>query len=244
VTGPPLRPSENYYHPPEARHALVGKPVEQPRSHSPPPTPPILQELEDLRAAGAPGLDSGLLDAAPDAVAKLFRGAHKAVAAILNSDAPLLYPPGVLALAAFRSGARAAGLGASGFIEHAAARAAAVRAEEEAADGGAPREPIPGGALPAPEHLRAPGGGGGGAQQLLAWMGEVDVLVVAAMQEEEGLEARATEVDRKIKLWRRQAAVAGGGGSGAAAADDRTTVAGAGAAAVAVASAVPDGGGA
>lgn len=166
-----------------------------------------------MRAARAPGLDAALRDAAPDALARLARGAHKAVAAILSSDAPLLYPPGALALAGLRSGARGAGLACGAFIEHAAARGGAAAAAARAA----PAPPIPGGANPPPAHLAPAPGGGGALQQLLGWLGEVDALVVAAMAEDEaGLEARATDIDRRIKLWRK--AASGGGGSVAAAA--------------------------
>jgi hypothetical protein len=181
---------------------------------------PQNQELEDLRAARSPALDPQLRDAPAEAAQKLQRGAQKAVAAILQSDAPLLFPPGVLALAALRSGARAAGLGCSQFIELVGGRAAAAHAEDArraAADGSAGAG-IPGGSNAPPEHLRLGGGGAEGPEalrRLLGWMGEVDALVVAAMKEEEGLEARATEVDRAIKLWRK-AAAAGGGGAAAA----------------------------
>ncbi|KAI8476117.1 MAG: cyclin-like protein [Monoraphidium minutum] len=178
----------------------------------------LMQELEDLRAARSPDLDAPLLAAAPEAVAKLRHGALKAVPAILDSDAPLLFPPGVLALAALRSGARSAGLACTRFLEHAARRAAAARADDRARERrqGEAGEGIPGGANPPPPRLALPGGGDGvgdGFQRLVGWMADVDVLVVAAIKEEAGLEQRAAEADRAIKLWR--IAAAGGGGGGA-----------------------------
>ncbi|GBF89062.1 cyclin-H1 [Raphidocelis subcapitata] len=212
----------------------------------------LLQELEELRAQRAPALDAALLDAPADAVAKLSRGANKAVAAILQSDAPLLYPPGVLALAALRSGARTAGVACGAFVEHAAARAAAERAAEAAAadaaaESAAGAGPIPGGENPVPEHLRLGGSEADRVQQLLAWLGEIDACVVAAMKEEEGLEPRATEIDRTIKLWRKAAAAPlGGGGGGGAAAAVAAAAGGGGTAAGALAgaAAVPAGAGA
>jgi hypothetical protein len=172
---------------------------------------------------------------------RLARSAHKAVAAILHSDAPLLFPPGVLALAALRSGARSAGLPCAQLLEHVARRAAAARADdlERERRQGEDRETIPGGAGAPPGRLVVPGGGEGaeGLQRLLGWIGEVDALVVAAMKEEEGLEARATETDRKIKLWRK--AAAGGGGGGGPAGGATATAA---AAAAAAAAASGDGG--
>ena len=66
---------------------------------------PALQDIDQSRAAG-PGLDDHLQQASSEALAKARASAMTAAEALMLSDAPLLFPPGQLALAAVRSGLR------------------------------------------------------------------------------------------------------------------------------------------
>ncbi len=70
--------------------------------------PPAAQDVDVCRAAGnaEAELGPGLATAAPDVLARVAAAATAAVDALMQSDAPLLHPPGQLALAALCSGCR------------------------------------------------------------------------------------------------------------------------------------------
>ena len=122
------------------------------------------------------------------------------MATILQTDAPLLFTPGLLGVAALRSGFRGVGISCPKLLAHYAKKG--MYMGKEAAS------------------VAAAGGGGGvenegGAeQQLLQQLRQVDELVMAQTAGLEGLQAKATEVDRKIKLWKRSLGGAGGAASG------------------------------
>ena len=66
---------------------------------------PAFQDIDQSRAAGA-GLDEHLRQASGEALGRARSSAMTAAEALMLSDAPLLFPPGQLALAAVRSGLR------------------------------------------------------------------------------------------------------------------------------------------
>ena len=126
---------------------------------------------------------------------------------MLSCPPPLfdLNTPGVLALAALRSGFRAVHLSCQQYLKHVAQKAAAVTAA--------------GGTAAA----AAAGDGGAGVsaadaeqqyQQLLATLAAVDQLAaeVQGQTDNDVLKTKASEVDRAIKLWKRSVTAAGGGG--------------------------------
>ena len=123
----------------------------------------------------------------PDALAaRLHQRARGALAALMLTDAPLLFPPGLVALAALRSGARSDQWGAEdggrlqAFLGRAVGRAAAA----------------------------GPGGGAGGPAggpdpeaALRRRLGEVDRYGVEGAGQTAGLEA-LKEIDRKLRKCR------------------------------------------
>jgi cyclin H len=177
-----------------------------PRHHPP-------QELDALRSQQSAALDPQLLGAPSEALGAAHAKARSALDLLQLSDAPLLHPPGVLAVAALRSGFRGVQLPCQRYLQHVAACGAAAAAAGgigEAA--GAPAEqqqqqqpaPVPDAVVQA-HH-----------EQLLATLAALDGLAAGLQgQLDEGaLQARATGVDRAIKLWKKEL---GGGGAGGAA---------------------------
>lgn len=148
-----------------------------------------MQEVADLRAAQSSALDDALLSASEEDIQKAHQRAVRSAEAILLTDAPLLYPPGQLAVAAVRSGFRATQLQSHKFIEHVAQRA------WHAAE------------LSAPDNMHddtlAPN------QRLLSVLSEIDALVAEDVSQHAALEKQAVEVDRKIKLWKKAGTTGG-----------------------------------
>lgn len=153
-----------------------------------PAPPPVLQELDDLRSQKSSLLDAQLLAAPPDAIDKARGRARAAADSLLLTNAPLLHAPGVIAAAALRSAFRALQLPCHQFLRHAAQRGIQQQVAAGAAGGGS------NGSLDAVAA----------EQQLLASMAAVDDLAVQQGQiNEAGLQSKAAEVDRTIKLWKK-----------------------------------------
>ncbi|KAL6758199.1 hypothetical protein V8C86DRAFT_1525447 [Haematococcus lacustris] len=161
----------------------------------------LLQDIKDLTAearASAPGanapegsgagaaahslLDPDLLAASPETMAQCRAKATAAVDTLMLTDAPLLYPPGSIALAALRSGLRARGLSCTRYLHRLAAQVAEGVGSDDAAD-------------VATESAVA-----AAAAQLTQMMEEVDRLGVQGMRKLEQQEV--AEIDRRIKAWR------------------------------------------
>lgn len=109
------------------------------------------------------------------------------------TDAPLLFTPGVMAVAAMRSGLRGVQLNCQKFLQHIAKKAVD-------AGGWANKE------LPVDAE-----------QQLLETLGAVDALAAKQGQvDEAALQQKASEVDRTIKLWRKSLQVSRADSKGSA----------------------------
>lgn len=147
-----------------------------------PLAPPSLQELEQLRTQRSPLLDVAICDATPNQLVAAHAAARSAVSTLLLSDAPLLFPPGLLAVAALRSGMRSVPLPYPKLLAHLASKAVDV-------SGGAGQQ--------LPQGMSDPG------DALRAALDQVDALVVKQQWSKmPGLEARATDIDLRIKLWK------------------------------------------
>lgn len=154
------------------------------------------QEFDQLRSQQSPALDAPLLTAPSEALTAARGKARAAVDVLMLTDAPLLFPPGALALAALRSGFRSAGLSCQGYLKHVAQRGASGAAASGQGEGGDV------GMVVEQRH-----------QQLLATLAAIDQL--GAQQghvDGEALKAQATQIDRRVKVWKKQ--LAGGGGAG------------------------------
>ncbi|KAJ9512896.1 hypothetical protein QJQ45_029128, partial [Haematococcus lacustris] len=161
----------------------------------------LLQDIKDLTVeawASAPGanapegsgagsaahslLDPDLLAASPETMAQCRAKATAAVDTLMLTDAPLLYPPGSIALAALRSGLRARGLSCTRYLHRLAAQVAEGVGSDDAAD------------VVTESAVAA------AVAQLTQMMEEVDRLGVQGMRKLEQQEV--AEIDRRIKAWR------------------------------------------
>jgi hypothetical protein len=141
----------------------------------------LLQEFEDLHKQQAPLLDAQLLSASPQQLAMAHSKARASTDVLIMTDAPLLHPPGLLAVAAMRSGFRAINVQCQRYLQHIAHKAAAAGTE------GAP-----------PQADAA-------EQRMMTALAVVDELVKQQGRiDEAALQQRATEVDRAIKLWKKR----------------------------------------
>eukprot|EP00775_Hariotina_reticulata_P004396 gene4396-4649_t len=139
----------------------------------------LFLEFEDLRKQQAPLLDPPLLAASPQQLATAHSKARASMDVLVMSDAPLLHPPGLLAVAAMRSGFRAVNLPCQRYLQHIAQKAAA------ATEGAAPQADA-------------------AEQRMMTALAAVDELVKQqGLIDEAALQQRATEVDRAIKLWKK-----------------------------------------
>lgn len=99
---------------------------------------------------------------------------------LVMTDAPLLHTPGLIAVAAMRSGFRGVQLSCQKFLQHIARRALDV---SDAADSSTAAD---------------------AEQQMLANLAAVDALAARQGQiDKDALQKRASDVDRTIKLWRK-----------------------------------------
>lgn len=138
------------------------------------------QEFDDLRSQRSEQLDSGLLNASSETLTAAHAKARSSLDILVMTDAPLLFTPGVIAVAAMRSGFRGVQLSCHKLLQHIARKAAQ--------SSGAGDSPAAGTA----------------EQQLLDSLATVDRVAAQQGQlDEESLQQRAAEVDRTIKLWRR-----------------------------------------
>lgn len=155
-----------------------------------------------MRTAQSPALDPPLLSAPSEALSAAHAKARAAVDVLMLTDAPLLYPPGLLAVAALRSGFRSVSLSTQQYLRHVAAKAAAVAVavaagsgtESAAAAGAAAAAPSP------PEVVEQQ------HQQLLASLAAIDQLAAAQAggMNEAAVKAKAAEIDRRLKLWKKE----------------------------------------
>lgn len=155
----------------------------------------LLQEFDNLRSQRSSQLDAGLLSASSETLAAAHTKARSSVDILVMTDAPLLFTPGVIAVAAMRSGFRGVQISCQKLLQHIARRAAASAAAESDAVEDA-------------------------EQQLLDNLAAVDALAAQQGQlDEAALQQKASEVDRTIKLWRKslQASRADSKGSAGAA---------------------------
>eukprot|EP00887_Chlorella_sp_A99_P004352 scaffold15.g4352.t1 len=159
--------------------------------------------LEDIRAAVASpaepsSLDEGLAGLAEEQLAKAKASAYAAADALMLSDAPLLRPPGQLALAALRSAFHEARAAKGGPAVAAACSWLGVKLKRYL--------------LRAAQQAAAAGGGGGGGngeaavRVLEAALAELDALGAAGAK---GVsQEEAAEIDRKLKVCRNPALLA------------------------------------
>jgi hypothetical protein len=154
-----------------------------------------VQEFDQLRSQQSPALDLPLLSAPSDTLSAAHAKARAAVDVLMLTDAPLMYPPGALAVAAVRSGFRSVNLSTQQYVKHIAQKAAAAAA---AGGGGA----------------AAAGNGAGVAadvveqhhQQLLGTLAAIDQLAAqqSSGMNEQAVKAKAAEIDRRLKLWKKE----------------------------------------
>lgn len=141
-----------------------------------------------MRTQQSPLLDDQLLSAPAQSLSAAHGKARAAVDLLVMTDASLLYPPGVLAVAAMRSGFRGVQLGCHKYLQHIAHRA--LQAAAGAAGGGS--------SSVSPAEAE---------QRLLASLAAVDDLAAKQAQiNEAAMQGKATEVDRTIKLWKKSMA--------------------------------------
>jgi hypothetical protein len=142
---------------------------------------------------------------APSAAIVAANGkARAAVDVLMLTDAPLLYPPGALAVAALRSGFRSANLSCQQYLQHIAQKAAAVNAAGGTAAAAVGNRAGTAAVADVEQHH----------QQLLATLAALDQL--AEQQgpiDMDALTSKATELDRKVKIWKKKLAAATGGSS-------------------------------
>jgi len=154
----------------------------------------LFEDLDAARkasaqGAGSSGLEPDLAAAPDDTVAQCRAKATGAVDALMLTDAPLLYPPGQLALAALRSGLRARGLKlGTAYLERACGRALS---QEGAAD----------------EAVRA------AVASLSAALDEIDQLGMEGAAAGKVEQQEVAEIDKKIKLFKAKSTSAGGDGA-------------------------------
>lgn len=142
----------------------------------------LFQELDQLRTQRSPLLDVAICDATPDQLVAAHAAARSAVGTLLLSDAPLLFPPGLLAVAALRSGLRSVRLPYPQLLAHVASKAVDL-------SGGSGQQLLQG--------VSDPG------EALRSVLDQVDELVVKQQWSKmPDLEARATDIDLRIKLWK------------------------------------------
>lgn len=149
-----------------------------------------------MRTAQSPALDPPLLSAPSEALSAAHTKARAAVDVLMLTDAPLLYPPGLLAVAALRSGFRSVSLSTQQYLRHVAAKAAAVAA----AAAGMVSVAAAAGTAPPPEVVEQQ------HQQLLASLAAIDQLAAAQAggMNEAAVKAKAAEIDRRLKLWKKE----------------------------------------
>eukprot|EP00878_Enallax_costatus_P025928 GHUV01027786.1.p1 GENE.GHUV01027786.1~~GHUV01027786.1.p1 ORF type:complete len:161 (-),score=60.63 GHUV01027786.1:401-883(-) len=155
------------------------------------------QEFDDLRSQRSQKLDAGLLNAQSETLTAAHSKARSSVDILVMTDAPLLFTPGLIAVAAMRSGFRGVQLSCQKLLQHIARRAVEVA---DAAGGSAAEN---------------------AEQQFLDSLAAVDALAAQQSQiDKEALQQRASNADRAIKLWRKslQASRADSKGSAGAAA--------------------------
>ena len=172
----------------------------------------FFQDIEDARAAAAaataadPGLpcsaiigssagsgggeplDEALVSASADVINSCRNRSTSAVDALMMSDAPLMYTPGQIALAALRSGFRGAGIRIGKYLER-----AALRGIHAGVDG----QPGTAGPTPSPSSDAAVKETVGTLNQALD---ELDRLGAEGAQKVD--EAEVRELDRKVKQLR------------------------------------------
>lgn len=135
----------------------------------------FIQDLEDCQSDAGCGLDDSLRSLDAEALAAVRQRAYTAADLLMLTDAPLMYPPGVLALAALRSAFRKAGTKFGTYLPRVNAMAMST-----------------GEAAPAPDVAAR-------LERLEADLAAVDQLAVAAAQTPVS-EAQAAAVDRKLRL--------------------------------------------
>lgn len=91
------------------------------------------QEFDQLRSQQSPALDAALLLAPSDALSAAHAKSRAALDHLMLTDAPLLHPPGALAVAAMRSGFRSCHLSCQQYLRHVAQKAAAAAASSDVA---------------------------------------------------------------------------------------------------------------
>lgn len=154
----------------------------------------MLQEFDDLRSRTSQQLDAGLLNAASETLTAAHTKARSSVDILVMTDALLMFTPGVIAVAAMRSGFRGVQISCQKLLQHIARKATADAGGTVAAETA--------------------------EQQLLESLAAVDALAAQHGQlDESALQQKASEVDRTIKLWKKslQASKADSKGSAGAA---------------------------
>lgn len=161
------------------------------------------QEFDQLRSQQSPALDPALLTAPSETLAAAHAKARAAVDVLMPTDAPLMYPPGALAVAALRSGFRSVNLSTQQYLRHIAQKAAAVEAA-----GGSPAAATESAAGVAPEAVERH------LQQLLGTLAAIDQLAAqqSSGMNEQAVKAKASEIDRRLKLWKKDLMGKKGGG--------------------------------
>jgi hypothetical protein len=151
-----------------------------------------IQEFDQLRSQQSPALDPPLLSAPSETLSAAHAKARAAVDMLMLTDAPLMYPPGALAVAALRSGFRSVNLSTQQYVKHVAQKAAAAAAGGDAAAAGNAE----GVAADAVEQQH---------QQLLGTLAAIDQLAQQSSgMNEQAVKSKAAEVDRRLKLWKKE----------------------------------------
>ncbi|KAF8060065.1 Zeaxanthin epoxidase [Scenedesmus sp. PABB004] len=179
----------------------------------------LLKELDELRGARSALLDGALLEAPAERLAAGGAKARAGLDVLMLTEAPLLQPPGLLAAAALRSGLRSVQLSCAQFLGHVARRALAASREQAAAAAAEQQgmQQQQQGQQGQRQGGQPPGDDAEAQAALLAGLGACDALAAAqAGADEAALQARAAEVDRTIKLWRKGLAAAAKDGRGSA----------------------------
>eukprot|EP00879_Flechtneria_rotunda_P025470 GHRR01027069.1.p1 GENE.GHRR01027069.1~~GHRR01027069.1.p1 ORF type:complete len:184 (+),score=78.24 GHRR01027069.1:189-740(+) len=136
----------------------------------------LFKEFDELRSQQSSELDQPLLSAPSQVLSTAHAKARSSLDILVMTDVPLLYPPGLIAVAAMRSGFRRVQLACHKFLQHIAQKAV------QAANGTV----------------------GDAEQQLLASLSALDALAAEqGLIEEAALQLKAAEVDRRIKLWKK-----------------------------------------
>lgn len=155
-----------------------------------------MQEFDQLRSQQSPALDPPLLSAPSETLSAAHAKARAAVDVLMLTDAPLMYPPGALAVAALRSGFRSVNLSTQQYVKHIAQKAAAA-----AAGGGAAAAAENGAGVP-PDVAEQQ------HQQLLGTLAAIDQLAAqqSSGMNEQAVKSKAAEIDRRLKLWKKELA--------------------------------------